>query len=171
MTDESSTGASSCRDAETDAASNAYWRMCQAAIQIAEAAGADVHERPMFPGAISVSRYAEPLAGIRAAKILADTAARIRGEYVARARAEGIAWPQIGQALGLDQGRMASPATASVSPRSSTSRVRLTCGASPASATTSRRAASGSPTADHTRTTHQTAKAVTPTIAPGSPPS
>jgi hypothetical protein len=102
MTDQ--TDSASRQDAITDAASNAYWRMCQAAIQIAEAGGADVRERPMFPGAISVSRYAEPLAGIRAAGVLADSAARIRREYTQHARAEGTAWQQIGQALGLDQG-------------------------------------------------------------------
>jgi hypothetical protein len=37
--------------------------MRQAATQIAEAGGAEVRERSMLPGAISVSRYAEPLAG------------------------------------------------------------------------------------------------------------
>jgi hypothetical protein len=104
VTDQTTTSADSRRDAVTDAASNAYWRMCQAVVEIAEAAGADVHERPMFPGAISVGRYAEPLAGIRAAQVLADTAVRIRREYAERARTEGIAWQQIGQALGLDQG-------------------------------------------------------------------
>jgi hypothetical protein len=103
MTDQTDTG-SSRQDAISDAASSVYRRMCQAAIQIAEAGGADVHERPMFPGAISVSRYAEPLAGIRAAQTLADSAARIRREYTQYARAEAITWQQIGQALGLDQG-------------------------------------------------------------------
>src|SRR6266581_3434290 len=102
MTDQTDTATS--QDAVANAASNAYWRMRQAAIEIAQARGAEIHERPMFPGAISVSRYAEPLAGVKAAEILADTAARIRREYTARARAEGIAWQQIGQALGLDQG-------------------------------------------------------------------
>ena len=72
--------------------------------QIAQAGGAEIRERPLFPGAIPVSRYAEPLAGIKAAEILADTAARIRREYTERARAEGITWRQIGEALGLDQG-------------------------------------------------------------------
>jgi hypothetical protein len=102
MTDQTDTRTH--QDAVANAASNAYWRMGQAAIQIAEAGGAEVHERPMFPGAISVSRHAEPLAGIRAAQILADSAARIRREYTQHARAEGIAWPQIGEALALDQG-------------------------------------------------------------------
>lgn len=51
-----------------------------------------------------MSRYAEPLAGIRAAQVLADNAARIRREYTQRARAESIGWLQIGRALGLDQG-------------------------------------------------------------------
>ena len=61
MTDQ--TDSASRQDTITDAASNAYWRMRQAAIEIAEAGGAEVYERPIFPGAISVSRYAEPLAG------------------------------------------------------------------------------------------------------------
>jgi hypothetical protein len=51
-----------------------------------------------------VNRYAEPLAGVNAAQILTDTATRIRREYTKRARAEGIAWQQIDQALGPDQG-------------------------------------------------------------------
>jgi hypothetical protein len=102
MTDQ--TDDASRQDAISDAASNAYWRMWQAAIEIAEAGGAEVRERPMFPGAISVSRYAEPLAGIRAAQVLADSAARIRREYTQHARAEGTGWQQVGQALGLGQG-------------------------------------------------------------------
>jgi hypothetical protein len=61
----------------TDAAGNASWRVRQAVIQIAEAAGAEVCEQPMFPGSISAERYAEPLAGIKAAEALADTAAHI----------------------------------------------------------------------------------------------
>ena len=101
MTDQ--TDSASRQDAITDTASNAYWRMRQAAIEIAEAGGAEVHERPMFPGAISVSRYVEPLAGLKAAEILADTAARIRREYTQHARAEGITWLQIAQALSLGQ--------------------------------------------------------------------
>ena len=36
--------------------------------------------------------------------VLADSAARIRREYTQHARAEGTAWLQIGEALGLDQG-------------------------------------------------------------------
>jgi hypothetical protein len=91
------------QDAITGAASNAYRRMRQAAIEIAEAGGAEIHVR-MFPGAISGYQRAEPLAGIRATQVLADGAARIRREYTQHARAEGIAWQQIGQALGLDQG-------------------------------------------------------------------
>lgn len=91
-------------DAVTDAASDAYWRMRQAAIQIAGVGGAQIREQPAFPGSISVHRYAEPLAGIRAAGILADCAARLRREYTEHARGEGISWQQIGQALGLGQG-------------------------------------------------------------------
>ncbi len=107
MSDERRTGQAgtdSRQDAVTHAASNVYWRMRQAVIEIAEAGGAEIRERPAFPGSISVHRYAEPLAGIRAAEILSDTAARIRREYTEHARGEGITWQQIGQALGLDQG-------------------------------------------------------------------
>jgi hypothetical protein len=64
--------------------------MRQAAIELAPAAGAEIHEREAFPGSISVQRYAEPLAGIRAAETLAETAARIRREYTERARGDGI---------------------------------------------------------------------------------
>lgn len=92
------------QDTVTDAASNAYWRMRQATIEIAKAGGAQIRERPPFPGSISVYQYAEPLAGIQAAEILAGSAARIRREYAEAARGEGIGWQQIGQALGLDQG-------------------------------------------------------------------
>jgi hypothetical protein len=87
-----------------DIVTNAYWRMRQAAIQIAQAAGAEIHERPAFPGSISIHQHAEPLAGIRAAQILADCAARIRRDYTQLARGEAITWQQIGQALSLDQG-------------------------------------------------------------------
>jgi hypothetical protein len=92
------------QDAITDAASNAYWRMRQAAIEIAKASGAEIYERPLFPDAISLYQYAEPLAGIRAAERLARSAARIRREYAEAGRGEGVTWERIGQALGLDQG-------------------------------------------------------------------
>jgi hypothetical protein len=49
-----------------------------------------------------VNRYAEPLAGVRPAEFLADTAARIRREYTECAHGEAISWTQIGQALTLD---------------------------------------------------------------------
>lgn len=104
MADRTDTSTTAGQDAVTEAAGNAYWRMRQAAIEIAKAGGAEIHERPPFRGSISVYQYAEPLAGIRAAQTLAGTAARIRREYAEAARGEGITWERIGQALGLDQG-------------------------------------------------------------------
>jgi hypothetical protein len=61
-------------------------------------------DRSLIWSSRSVSRYAEPLAGIQAAQVLTDSAARIRREYTQHARAEGTTWQQIGQPLGLDQG-------------------------------------------------------------------
>ncbi len=104
MTDQTDTSTTARQDAVTEAASNAYWRMRQAAIEIATAGGAEIHERAAFPGSISVHQYAEPLAGIRAAETLAASAARIRREYTEAARGDGITWERIGQALGLGQG-------------------------------------------------------------------
>ena len=165
MTDQ--TNSASRQDAITDAASNAYWHMRQAAIQIAEAGGAEVHERAMFPGAIPVSRYAEPLASIGAAEVLAAAPPDPPRIHPARP-AEGTAWLQIGQALGLDQGADAKSGYGLGWPRSSTSRVSPTSGISPTSITTAHRAVSGSPTAVRTRATQKTTSAATPAIAPGS---
>jgi hypothetical protein len=90
--------------AVTDAASGAYWHMKADVIKMAEAGGAEIRERPMFPGSFSIERYAEPLAGIRAAVTLVSTAERIKHENTQRAREAGIIWQQIGEALGLADG-------------------------------------------------------------------
>jgi hypothetical protein len=63
------TGTDRRQDTVTDAAGNACWRMRQAVIQIAEAAGAELREQPMVPGSIWAERYAVPLAGIQAAEV------------------------------------------------------------------------------------------------------
>lgn len=92
------------QQAVTDAASGAYWRMCVDVIKLAEADGAEVRQRQLFPGSLSMERYAEPLAGIRASATLANTAMRIKREYVGRGRGDGCTWHEIGEALRLAEG-------------------------------------------------------------------
>jgi len=89
------------QEAISNAASDAYFAARSAVIRLAEADGAQIQERPVWPGAASTIHYAEPLAGIRAAQILERTAARVIGDYVRHAREAGIGWREIGEALGL----------------------------------------------------------------------
>jgi len=91
--------------------SDAYFAAQSAVIQLAEAGGAQIRERPAEPGASVTTRSAEPLADAQAAQILPqttallpETIARVRRDYAERARGDGITWEQIGEALGLDQG-------------------------------------------------------------------
>jgi hypothetical protein len=99
MTDQAD--ADSRRDAVTRAASDAHFAAQSSVLRIAEAGGAEIREQPIWPGSISTRRYAEPLAGIRAAQTVKRTADRVADEYVKHARAEGIGWRLIGEALGL----------------------------------------------------------------------
>jgi hypothetical protein len=85
----------------TEAASHAYYALENALVKLAIAGGAGIREREAFPGSIATIRYAEPLAGIRAAVTLVNTASRLRREYIAAARQEGSDWAAIGDALGL----------------------------------------------------------------------
>jgi hypothetical protein len=94
---------SSSRDAVTRAASDAYYAAQAAVLRVAQAGGAEIRERPAWPGAFSTTRYAEPLAGLRAAQVAKHSADRVAGDYVKRARDEGIGWRAIGDALGLAQ--------------------------------------------------------------------
>jgi hypothetical protein len=91
------------RDAATRAASDAYYAAQSAALRLADARGAEIRERPAWPGAAITTRYAEPLAGIRAAQTVRHAADRVAGDYVKYARVEGIGWREIGAALGLAQ--------------------------------------------------------------------
>ncbi len=92
--------------------SDAYLAARPAMIQLAEAEGVRIRERPDGPGASGTRRYAEPPADDRAAQVPPETAAqvppetaaRVRREYAERARGDGITWQQIGEALGLDRG-------------------------------------------------------------------
>jgi len=89
------------QDAITRAASDAYFAADSSVMRLAEAHGAEIRERPVWPGSFSKTRYAEPLAGIRAAQTVRRSADRVAGDYVRHARVEGIGWREIGGALGL----------------------------------------------------------------------
>jgi hypothetical protein len=93
--------AGSRRDAVTSAASDVYWQARASVLRLAEAEGAQIRERPVWPGSISTTRYAEPLAGLRATQTVQHAAGRVAGDYVKHARVEGIGWREIGEALGL----------------------------------------------------------------------
>jgi hypothetical protein len=93
--------AGSRRDAVTSPASDVYWQARASVLRLAEAEGAQIRERPVGPGSISTTRYAEPLAGLRATQTVQHAAGRVAGDYVKHARVEGIGWREIGEALGL----------------------------------------------------------------------
>jgi hypothetical protein len=59
---------------------------------------------PVWLGTSIARRYAELLAGVRAAQALAETAVLVGREQAERARGDGVTWEQIGEALGLEQG-------------------------------------------------------------------
>jgi hypothetical protein len=72
-------------------------------LQAARADGTGVHERKLWGTTMTVP-MAEPLTGIRYAHIAQDVAAGLIKDYVAAARADGLAWLQIGDALGITDG-------------------------------------------------------------------
>jgi hypothetical protein len=98
MTDQTAETTASAR---RQAASDAYMAARSAVLRLAEADGAEIRERPVWPGAASTMRYAEPLAGIRAAQTLKRTAVGTVRDYVRLARSDGIGWQKIGEALAL----------------------------------------------------------------------
>jgi hypothetical protein len=70
---------------------------------MATAAGAATIERPVWPGSLSTTTYAEPLAGLREAVTLRGSAGRVIEDYIRYARTEGPSWQEIGEALGLGE--------------------------------------------------------------------
>jgi hypothetical protein len=158
------------QDAVTSATSNANWRMRQAVTEIAEAGGAQVRERSLFPGSISVDRYAEPLAGVRAAGVLADTAARIAASTSSSPAARRSPGLRSGRRLAWTRDPTPSAAMTWTSPRSSTSPASLACGIKLRLPLRGARA-STSPTAARMSHTQKTGKAVTAPDARGSRPS
>ncbi len=89
---------------------------CRAAqttvLRLAEAAGAGIRECPIMPGSVITTRLAEPLAGIRAARLVERSALRMIRDYIRYARQEGVSWPAIGEAVGIGEhyGELASAA-------------------------------------------------------------
>ena len=101
MTD-TTAGEDTRRDAAAAASSHARSAMERAAVEIAAANGAEVAEEHAWPGSLIMVSRTEPLAGIRAAGVLRNLAARIEHGYIRRARERGDTWQEIGTALGLD---------------------------------------------------------------------
>jgi len=83
------------------AADDAYGAARSSIVRIAQEQGAQVRERPLWPGAQITMRYAEPLAGIRAATTLQHAAQRAARDYIRLAREDKASWQEIGDALGL----------------------------------------------------------------------
>jgi hypothetical protein len=89
-------------EAAEEAARQEARRAVDAAImRMARAAGAEICERPVWPGAASTLAYAEPGAGMHYARMVADAAHHAEHSYIGHAREHGMTWQQIGQALNL----------------------------------------------------------------------
>lgn len=83
---------------------DAYGTVRAEVLKHARASGAQIRERPAWPGSSISIRYAEPLAGIGAAVAMQNAAVRVAADYVKHAREDGTGWLDIGKALGLDDG-------------------------------------------------------------------
>jgi hypothetical protein len=74
-----------------------------AVLAMAREAGAEVGERPIWPGKTFTVRDVAPEAGIRFAVVLAGTARHKLHSYIKQARQDGLTWQQIGHALRLER--------------------------------------------------------------------
>ena len=70
-------------------------------LRLARDDGAEIRTRPIYRGAGITVSYAEPAAGLRAARSLEIAATRQARDYVRHAREEGMTWGHIGNLLGL----------------------------------------------------------------------
>ena len=161
--------AGSRRDAVTSAASDAYWQAQASVLRIAKASGAEIRERPSWPGSVSTTRYAEPLAGLRAAQTVQHAAGRVADDYMKDARAEGIGWREIGEALGLANDGERTGYDLAVAAYEHVTGEPDRSG-SAASTTPARHASRGSATAARMRATRRTTSTATAMAAPGWPP-
>ena len=75
-----------------------------AILRMARSAGAEITERPPWPGAVASTIYdVPPATGIQFASMLRDAARHKIHDYIRRARQDGLTWRQIGQALHLER--------------------------------------------------------------------
>src|ERR1700733_1891357 len=74
-------------------------RLGAAVLSIARQTGAEIRERPIWPGAESTMRYAEPVEGLRIASGLEEAAAYVVRDYIRYARRDGRSWLEIGIVL------------------------------------------------------------------------
>jgi hypothetical protein len=90
-------------DRRTTARMDAERELRNAVLRYVAATGGEISDWPIAPGRdYGTTRDAEPLAGIRAAKVLEYASARLTRNYVAQARRTGRSWDQVGEALGLE---------------------------------------------------------------------
>jgi hypothetical protein len=74
-----------------------------AVLRMARAAGASVHQRPIFPDSTLTTSDTEPLPGIWFALMLQDAVRHKIHDYIKQGRQDGSSWQQIGKALRLEQ--------------------------------------------------------------------
>lgn len=85
-----------------DAARQEGRRAISAAIlRMAAAAGAEVRDRPPYPGAAWTVLQPAPADGIRFASFLRDAATAAVRDHIREGRREGMTWAQLGEVLGL----------------------------------------------------------------------
>lgn len=70
-----------------------------AILRMARAAGAQLHERPIWRDSSSTVQEPDPAAGIRFALMLRGAADNEVGQYIRRAREAGLNWRQVGEIL------------------------------------------------------------------------
>jgi hypothetical protein len=86
-------------DTKRAAATRAHWAVEHEVLKLAEAEGAEITEEPFFPGSLSKTRYAEPLAAIGASLTMEGFARQVKHQSAKRAREAGITWLAIGEVI------------------------------------------------------------------------
>jgi hypothetical protein len=79
----------------------AYGQASAAVLRIARETDVPIGSRQIWPDSATTVHYAEPAAGLRIARALEHAAVRVVGDYIRRARVDGVWWHEIGEALGL----------------------------------------------------------------------
>lgn len=101
---DTSLAVTSDRDDPDDAARDEARQAVDAAVlRMARAAGAEIRERPAWPGSLIVSYSAAPADGIRFALMLRGYAHSRLSDYIRQGRKDGLTWEQVGEALNLGE--------------------------------------------------------------------